>query len=259
MTELDVIKSTFKQNVESVDRLINFDREVQDFTIKNVEELHDKLKHGQLKIDNLQLNGQRTLEILRQIRRNDSLRSQFETIFNQAIVLLVSYFGSSVGDVFRFAISKELEAKRNKRLLREELRTTVEEIADVSQNLGEAVSEIFIAKKDISFQDMQSIRRAFETYVEISMDRDQDVNNIIIGQACRNVIVHRGGVVDGRLINQVKGAIPRTLKLQLSEEDVLRFKPEEVQLLSKSMSKYLECLCGRVALSLPSNNTLEDS
>jgi hypothetical protein len=48
--------------------------------------------------------------------------------------------------------------------------------------------------------------------LNVVMERDKDVNNIILGQACRHVIAHRGAVVDERLVRQVKGAQPRTIK-----------------------------------------------
>jgi hypothetical protein len=92
------------------------------------------LKTSQL--DNPRLNAERTLKVLRE---NDSLRPRYETIFNQAAVLLVSYFGSAVGDVFRFGIARELQAAKNVRLLREELRVLLEEILEASHNSMETL------------------------------------------------------------------------------------------------------------------------
>src|ERR1043166_3445495 len=109
MDELDKIRATFKANLDSVVSLINFDREVQDYAISRVQELHTRLKKGG--IDNARLNAERTVEILQNIRRNDSLRPRYEVIFNQALVLLVSHFGSAVGDIFRYAVMRELERK----------------------------------------------------------------------------------------------------------------------------------------------------
>jgi hypothetical protein len=161
--------------------------------------LHQALKENQ-KIDNPRLNGERTLKLLESIRENDSLRDRYQTIFNQAVVLLVSYFGSAVGDVFRLAIAEELAKKTNTRLLKEELRVTLLEALDAAEDFTDAIPDLFVLKKDISFQDMQSIHRAFEDYVRIQMERNEGVNNIIVGQACRHVIVHKASVVDDRLV-----------------------------------------------------------
>jgi hypothetical protein len=241
LNELAEIKNTFQQNLKSVTKLVNFDRDVQDFTIQHLEKLQELLKKRQL--DNPRMNVERTLQMLRSIRGNDSLRSRYETIFNQAVVLLVSYFGSAVGDVFRCAIAKELAAGANTRLSKEELRVTLQEIVRAARDVTDSVPDLFILKKDISFQDMQSISRAFEDYVDISLERDQNVNNIIVGQACRNVIVHKGAVIDERLIRQISGAKPRTLKQQLQPGKKVEFTPEEIQVLSESMSLYVDRLC----------------
>ena len=123
---------------------------------------------------------------------------------------------------------------------------TLQEIVRAARDVTESVPDLFILKKDISFQDMQSISRAFEDYVDISLERDQDVNNIIVGQACRNVIVHKGAVIDERLIRQISGAKPRTLKQQLHLGKNVEFTPEEIQVLSASMFLYVNRLCAAV-------------
>jgi hypothetical protein len=249
MDELDQIKQTFRGNLESVDKLINFDREVQDYAIKTVEDLHNRLKVNE-KLDNPRLNAERTLEVLKNIRDHDSLRPRYQTIFNQAVVLLVSYFGSAVADIFRVGLTRELKNPYNNELSKEELRLSLEEIKEVAQNLEEAVAELFIQKKEISFQDMQSIRRAFEK-LGVSIDRTDDVNtiinNIIVGQACRHAIVHNGSRTDERLIRQVKAAKPRTLKPALKEGEPIKFAPHEIQCLSECMRNYVDGLCAKVA------------
>lgn len=246
MAELDRIRKAFGENLESVSKLINFDREVQDYTISNVEELHRRLKTGPSKIDNPKLNGERTLQILKNIRQNDSLRTRFEVVYNQALVLLVSHFSSAVGDVFRFAVAKELDARTNLRLLKEELRISLEEIIDVPRELAEAIPDIFVAKKDISFQDMQSIHRAFKDYVDITLNRDEVVNDIIVSQACRHVIVHSGGIADARFMRQIKAANPRRLKPEVKEKEPLKFSPDELASLADTMSVYVDRLCSSV-------------
>ena len=109
---------TFESNLQSVHKLMNFDRDVQDLAITQIKELHDNLVNFH-KITNDQLNGKRTLDILEGIRENDSLRPRYKAIFNQAIVLLVSYFGSALSDCFRFAMQNAVELQ-DKRVMDEE-------------------------------------------------------------------------------------------------------------------------------------------
>jgi hypothetical protein len=122
--------NTFKSNIASVEKLINFDREVLKIAIESIEELHESLLTKQ-KITNEHLNGKRTLDILNTIHSNDSLKSRFSIINNQAIVLLVSYFGSAVSDLFRYASKIAIEQKHDKRVLTSELKLSVYELSQL--------------------------------------------------------------------------------------------------------------------------------
>ena len=238
---LEEIKCTFIENVKAVDKLINFDRDIQDLAIQQIEELSDKLRKSK-DITNEQLNGERTLQMLRQIRENDSLRSRYKTIFNQAVVLLVSYFGSTISDVFRYCVIKVITDRQPKKLLEEDLRVSIKDICDVMSSFPDDLGDLFISKKDISFQDMKSISRTFKEYIEVKINKDNNVNNIILGQACRHSIVHAGARIDKKLINQVSGAIPREIKLDLVENKLIEFSPDEINILADSMKNYLEGL-----------------
>lgn len=192
----------FEQNIQSVRKLMNFDRDVQDFAIEQIEKLHNTLVNVD-KIENETRNGKRTLDLLKQIRSNDSLRPRYQIIFNQAIVLLVSYFGSAISDCFRTATQISI-ALDDKRVLNEELNIEIEELLIRGDQINDVLGDLLIQKKDISFQDMKSVSRAFKEYFGIEIKKDNVVNNIILGQACRHAIVHEGGRVNGRIIRQVR-------------------------------------------------------
>ena len=157
---VDDIQNTFRTNVISVHKLMNFDREVQDIFIEQIADLSKRLK-SQQKITNEQLNGERQLKMLRQIRNNDSLRPRYEVIFNQAVVLAVSYFGSAIHDILRLCIADAIKHKQHRRLLNDEIKVSIADLVGASETFDEAISDLFITRKDISFQDMQSIARAF--------------------------------------------------------------------------------------------------
>lgn len=91
------IIDNFKKNIASVESLANFDRVVLDFAISSIDSLQERLKE---KFANERLLATATLKQLKNIRENDSMRPQYKEIFNQCVVLLVSYFGSAVSDIF---------------------------------------------------------------------------------------------------------------------------------------------------------------
>jgi len=239
---LEEIGSDFRKNVESVHELVNFDRFVMDFAIEHVSRLHDRLSP---QFANPADNGEHTLQVLKNVRSNDSLRHQYRLIANQGVVLLVSYFGSTVADIFRAAIPLVL-GRGSRQLLREELRLTLDELVTLRAE-PDSLGELFANKKDISFQDMQSIARAFKDYVGVDLSRDKTTNNVIAAQACRHVIVHSGGVADRRLARQVATAVPRDIKPDIREGQVVQFDSEELRVIGGDMVLYVDRLMKAVS------------
>lgn len=240
------IVSTFERNIESVESLLNFDRKVLDMAIESIHELHDYLvEYPKITAD--KYNGKRTLDTLKSIRNNDSLKSKYAVINNQAIVLLVSYFGSAVADIFRRASKIAVNTHNDERVLGEELKFKLEELLNLKSSLGDSIGELLITKNNISFQDMKSIQREFKKYFGIKIDKDINVNNIILGQACRHSIAHEAAKVNARVMNQVKGAKPRNLKESISEGEVIEFTQGEIKVVSESMLNYVKNLNQQVS------------
>lgn len=240
------ISLRFKEHANSVEKLMSFDRDVLDFAILSLEEMRDRLvNHHQL--GNPHLTAENTLQLLRGIRKNDSLRPRYQTIFNQALVLLVSYFGSSINDLFRLGVSEALDRGTDSGLLKEQVKVSFRELRDANFQLRDMAADLLIQTKDISFQDMQSVSRAFKEYVGISIEKTASVNEIILGQACRHAIVHSGGVADDRLLRQISGAHPRTIKPKIKLGENIQFSVEEVSQVANEMMAYLQGIEGQLS------------
>jgi hypothetical protein len=230
----------FDKNIEAVHRLMNFDRDLIAYAIIQVEGLHNVLVTGE-KILREERNGKRILNDLKNIRDHDSMRTRYEQIFNQAVVLLVSHFGSLLGSLFRLAVDCGIE-KNDRRILKAELNIDIEELLSRGNQIHEALGEMLVFKKDISFQDMKSVSRAFKDYFGINIEKSEVVHNIIIGQACRHSIVHDGGRVNTKTVKQVAYVYPRKLKPTLIENEEIKFSPDEVTFLASEMRKYAKKL-----------------
>ncbi len=240
-----IILSNFDSQVENVAKLMNFDRELLSIVIKSVSDLRERLRgvHG---LDNATLDATRTLEQLRVIQKNDSLRPSYETIFNQGLVLLVSYFSSSVQDLLKLALASAIDAGTDPNLMKEELKFSLRDLSDRNFDLQDAIPDLLILAKDISFQDMQSISRAFNNHLGIAIEKDEAVNNIILAQGCRHVIVHGGALVSERLLKQVAKASPREVMPALTLNDRVQFSEREVLLVAQYMKKYLKVVAQKV-------------
>ncbi len=235
---------TFKGNAKEVERLINFDREVLSIVEGSIEDLHVRLRG---RYENDRMNGGRVLTVVRGIRNNESLKSKYAAVYNQAVVLLVSHFASALGDLFRNAVSFQLENSDKGKLLAEEIRITYGELRDHDWNLKTVAPDLLISKHDYTFQDMQSTRRAFETYAKVELERDVAMNNIIAAQACRHAIVHAGGKVSDRTIRQLRSVNPRTIKPHIEHEDVLSFSTDEVLLVMEDMIEFVVTLDSKIS------------
>jgi hypothetical protein len=233
------IAEAFKRNVNFVYELAEFDHVVLAFAISVLERIEEAAQSKDSGITNYRLRVTKELQHLRLIRQNDSFRPKYQHIFNQCVVLLVSYFGSALRDLFSACVAQRLTSTRPpQQLLEEELKLSVEELLELSDDAQERVADMLMRKGDISFQDMQSTVKAFGKFCGHRPEKDQDSNNIILGQACRHVIVHSGAIVDSRCLSQVKSATPRALKSDLPEGHV-QFSVEELKVLGSSMVAYV--------------------
>lgn len=228
--------SNFRRNVDEVDRLINFDREVLQVVMLTMEDLHQRLKE---KFADERLNGSRALQVVRGIRDNQTLRAKYQTIHNQAIVLLVSHFASALGEAFRAAVTESLDTADSGKLYDEEIKLSIGEIREKDWNLKASIADMLIAKHDFTFQDMGSTVRAFKNFTSITLERDVVMNNIIAAQACRHAIVHASGRINDKTLKQVSTANPRSIKPTLSLGDSVSFVADEVEAVKNDMVNFV--------------------
>jgi hypothetical protein len=244
-----VIADVFKVNVNAVDRLLNFDRVIIDVAVQGLGELALELEeqHGSRRAAKIIRNR---AQLLANIKAGDSLRPQYETIFNQCVVLLISYFTSAIHTLFRQGIVVALSKRANVPVLGEELKLSWRTLTDSETEREAIFADQIIAQNKISFQDMQSISRAFREQLNVQLKRSVDTNNIILGQAARHVIVHAASIIDKKMINQIADATPRTVKQELKVRDRLQFSPEEVRVLSESMVSYVNAAASALKIAL---------
>ena len=229
-------EDAFIKNIDDIFRLMDFDRVILKFAIDGIEGLQENLRKSH-DIENPRLLAQNTLQMLKSIQDHDSLRPKYQVIFNQCIVLLVSVFASSIADIFRGGICLLAQKGDSKHLKNEELKISVADLLEFDGEINERLGHLIADKNDLSFQDMKSIGRAFKEYFGFDIPKDKNVNNIIMAQAGRHVIVHDSARINERIIRQVSGANPRDLKPVLGG-DTIQFDSEEVKLAADSMLEY---------------------
>jgi hypothetical protein len=246
------IAHVFRANVYAMDRLLDFDRIIIDVAVEGLRELALELE-GRQGLRGAATTIRSRAKLLANIKANNSLRPEYETIFNQCVVLLISYFTSAIHTLFRQGIVVALSKGANVPVLSEELKLSWRTLADAEAEREAIFADQIIAQQKISFQDMQSISRAFREQLNVQLKRSVDTNNIILGQAARHVIVHAASIIDKKMIQQVANATPRTVKQELKVGDRLQFSPQEVRIVSESMISYINGAISALNIVLKTN------
>ena len=241
---LDGAIEAFRRNGQAVERLLDFDHVILEVAVQGLRELEQQLDDRNLH-SALPLVRNRAA-LLENLKVSDSLRPQYEAIFNQCVVLLVAYFASAPHTLFRESVAAALTINADVPATTEQLKMSWRTVVEAEDEKAQMFAELLIAHHDISFQDMQSVSRAFSTHLKIDPPRFTATNDIIVGQAARHVIAHAAPLVDRKMLNQVRAAAPRTLKPILVEGEAIRFSPTEVKTLAASMEMYLADLTDAV-------------
>ena len=183
---------------------------------------------------------------LQNIKRNESLKVHYQALYNQWLVLLVSYFASAVRDLFVDSASQAIRDNRGGPILKESIKAPIAELAEEHDDISTFLADLLASSEGISFQDMQSIGRAFGQYFKVDIGRDEITNDIVVAQACRHAIVHAGGVVDRKMLRQLRDAQPRTLKPRLRLGETLFFDPAEIARAANAMRQHLARLADAI-------------
>jgi hypothetical protein len=234
--------SIFRVNLESVHELMRFDSHVVDLTVHLLESLQERLVavHG---ADNSRLNVTNTLALVRNIRSNDSLQPHYQQMLNQCNVLLVSYFSSAVGDIFKAGLTDAVKTGRRPDIMKEKITMDLEDLREIGGDVLDRSGDLFLANhREINLQNMQSTAKAFEDYFGYTRRADEVVNDITLSHACRHVIVHCGALVDWKMVRQLKSAHPRTLKPHVAENELVQFSEQEIVVVGAQMDSYLNDL-----------------
>lgn len=231
---LESVRQAFSQQCASVLELLEFDDVLVEHLVGGLEWIVGELESRNQRT--LATSVGNRLRVLKNVRATQSLRPRYQTIYNQCVVLLVSYFDATMSDLFKVAVSTALRANAAVPARKRSVQLNWQNLNKPDSPVEVLIAERIVEEDDISFQDMQSIRRAFNKELLIDLGRDESANDIILGQACRHVMAHAGGRVDDRLMNQISGANPRRLKaLPFVHGEEVAFNPDEVRSLSESM------------------------
>lgn len=228
---------TIKKDFKDLDKLIETPKTVQNLAsdaLNKVLSDSTNLKHT----DKTVLNNAR--DTIKNIS-DENLQNSFNIIYNQLCVLGVSALSATLEKYFldycRSNVSKiNVDSDRNKSL-RVKLSDLKQYSFNVSQNLGEIILE---KDSKINFQDLQSIKRTFEIYLnkEIHLSKGEE-GKIIFYTQCRHNIVHNNGEVSEQFLKKVENTNYDNVfnegdSINLGEKDWKTLKKAFISLVEKA-------------------------
>ena len=215
------IEDRFEHHLRSVDELVSFDKLILDTCIGHIDMLNEKLKRGPAQITNQAFLAENTLSAIKNVRQHNSLRHHYISMFNSCVVLQVSYFTSTIHDIFKHtAQCLQHTGQRN--------------------DLDE---ETLKSKNDINFQNMKSTIRTFKKYLDIEIAQTQVMNTVILAQCSRHALVHSLGKADAKFIQQINQARPRDIKQRIDLDEKLQFTEQELLYIKTAMKMFAANLC----------------
>lgn len=224
MNTLLKIEDRFDEHLRTVDELISFDKIILDLCINHIENLNERLKSGPFEINNPLYLAEGTLQTMKTVRENNSLRIKYLSMFNSCLVLQVSYFTSIVDDIFKHSIFKLNSLNQRPEL----------DIKMIKRN------------NDVNFQNMNSIMKTYKKYLDIEIKKDSICNTIILAQCSRHAIVHSLGFADQKFTNQINPARPRDIKPQIELNEKIQYSASELQFVKYAMEEFVSNLCDNI-------------
>lgn len=245
--KLQRITDAFQSNLDKTETLLTFDEILQQFCLSALR----KAKRGldSFGNENPRFSIDPTIKSIETIRQNASMKSSYEIMYNQCIVIMVSFFGSALEDIFKEALNEIMGHEDIGELKSEGFKITLEE-----WQTGE-IADIFVQKKDdINFQNMKSTTRSFETYIGLSpIEQDEMIDNINLAQIMRHCIVHSGCNITSKAYNQLKKVKKRSIKVSITKGEYVQFTEKEVHQIKDDMLLFMKSLSSKVLNAVKNN------
>ncbi|MFA6193256.1 MAG: hypothetical protein WC726_00100 [Parcubacteria group bacterium] len=199
MKTLTDVKNNFDENLKMVDQIVNIGSDVGNLAVNFLEGLEKQNEALSGFIPYKQKLGI-VIQTIKDIKDAPQIKSKYEIILNQALVLVVENFESFLNDCVKVIINCYpgiIEWPEKKKILP----VNVDVLRYSSPTVGDLVMASL--KGEINFQDLQSTLRFFKDYLKIDFDL-KNKDNIIFAQALRNIIVHNSNTVDHGFLSQIR-------------------------------------------------------
>lgn len=255
-SSLEAIQNQLRNNLQSVIGLTKFDDALISIILSKLTGLSERLSKAN--IDNPKLLPDDTIRMIEQIHDHNSLQINFRIIYNQSVVLAISFLTSTLEELFKTTLENVLSdtSLLSDYLQKEEIKINIKDLTILNRSFPENLAAYLFDRKGISFQDMQSTVRTFKNFLDIEIEKDDLQRSLIFVQAARHIITHAGGRTTEKFWQQIESATPRQIKQDFSAQEI-DFVPGEIEeicsivenfvsgIVEKLINKYSEVRVGK--------------
>lgn len=233
------IAASFDGNVEKALEILDMDKLIIEFTKECLNQLKNREYVMRPGIDLISKINQQ----LENVRAGESLRVRYDVLLNQLLVVVVSFFESTMSDLFTEAYVAAIAGGGfAEKAADEKMKDyTLAEFLKLRELTPERVAEEMTRKLGISFQNTKIITKSFEAFFGIKEVVPEGVmNDTICALECRHCLIHYSGLPDQRLKNVLPGIAPRTLKPDIDLSKQIQFDESDVRQAQKAMSAFIQ-------------------
>lgn len=251
MKNLSEVQENFQDNLKMVEQIVNIGSDVGNLLVGMLEDLKEK---------NEPLSGflpykekiERTIGMVKMIKDDSRLKSKYEIIRNQAVVLVVENFESFLNDCVKTLVNEYPGA-----IKWPEKKKVLPVNTDVLRYSIPTVGDLVVAslkKEEVNFQDLQSMRRFFKDYLEFDIILEgEERDRIVFAHALRNIVVHNGNAVDSGFLSQVRDT--RYSKKYKDKEKILLSEEEYLAIIG-GFSRFSETVIGGLQTRVSADATV---
>ncbi|MFA6176187.1 MAG: hypothetical protein WC765_06385 [Phycisphaerae bacterium] len=237
--KIDDIFDNFQKNTERVKELLRIDKLMQDIYIRALESVERRITDADfIKTHPLLKPLQSGIANLKTIRKHESSSSYYEIVYNQSVVLLVSYFESTLEDLFTNILFIKISDGTLNYPTNKIIKLNLKQLCELITN-HEKIPEVWLSQNEINFQNINNVESTFKDYFGISSCEDKHIDNVKMGVICRHIIVHSGEIISPSNVESVGKTIHRDIMKNFTAGDKIRFEPEEITKICESMEIYI--------------------
>lgn len=247
MANLTEILERFNANLDEVRGLMAFDQVILDFATNSLANLERDLKEND-KLAGAAAKIQKTKVAIEQVSKHGSLAPKYAQMHNQCLVLLVSYFGSALKELYSYGIDALVNSDVESDALDETINLSLRDVSEIVRGKESSYGNIIAQKRSVEFHEIGSCIEELREVFGVSLADHQITNDIGFAQAARNAIVHRGGVVDKAMLRHLKKHMNRTLYPNILVDEAIKVDKTDLEIVMKAMQDFLVGLITELAL-----------